>query len=149
MARVPRFYTEEAFQAWVNRTPAPKQPVTRLTPTEEQEQMALIARARLYEGTYPALALLFHVPNGGSRHVVEAKKLKSLGVLAGVPDLLLLHPARGYHGWAAEMKARDGKPTVEQKRMIRLLRERNYFAEFFYGQDAAWASLMWYLGENQ
>lgn len=33
---------------------------------------------------------LFHVPNGGFRNIREAAKLKAIGVVAGVPDLLLV-----------------------------------------------------------
>lgn len=39
--------------------------------------------------------LLFHVPNGGNRNAREAMKLKAMGVTAGIPDLLLISPAKG------------------------------------------------------
>lgn len=32
----------------------------------------------------------FHVPNGGTRSAIEGKRLKQSGVLAGVPDWLML-----------------------------------------------------------
>ena len=141
-----RFDSPEAAYAWANRNKATeKQPVPRLVASEEEEQMALIARVRLHEHTYPALKMLFHCPNGGKRHIVEAKKFKALGVLAGIPDLILLHPARNYHGWLGEIKALDGTPTTEQKRIIIELKRRGYCAEIYYGQDAAWESLLWYV----
>jgi len=34
---------------------------------------------------------LFHVPNGGTRDKREAIALKATGVVAGVPDLILIH----------------------------------------------------------
>jgi hypothetical protein len=34
--------------------------------------------------------LIFSVPNGGSRNILEAKKLKQTGSLAGVSDLIVL-----------------------------------------------------------
>ena len=34
--------------------------------------------------------IAIHIPNGGSRHIREARKLKDMGVTAGVPDLALL-----------------------------------------------------------
>jgi hypothetical protein len=41
---------------------------------------------------YPALrSLLFHVPNGGGRSKSEGAIFKSIGVVAGVPDLLLVY----------------------------------------------------------
>jgi hypothetical protein len=36
--------------------------------------------------------LIFSVPNGGSRNIIEAKKLKSTGLMAGVSDLIVLKP---------------------------------------------------------
>jgi hypothetical protein len=32
----------------------------------------------------------WHTPNGGSRHGAEAKRLKEMGVLAGIPDYFML-----------------------------------------------------------
>jgi hypothetical protein len=34
--------------------------------------------------------LIFSVPNGGSRNLIEAKKLKQTGATAGVSDLIVL-----------------------------------------------------------
>lgn len=36
--------------------------------------------------------LIMSIPNGGSRNVVEAMKLKSTGVLAGASDLIVITP---------------------------------------------------------
>ena len=36
--------------------------------------------------------IIFSVPNGGSRHILEAKTLKSTGQMAGVADLIILLP---------------------------------------------------------
>jgi hypothetical protein len=56
----------------------------------------------------------FHVPNGGKRSKVEAAIFKSLGVRAGVSDLVLLFPdARSAF---IELKAPGGKLTDAQKR---------------------------------
>ena len=41
-------------------------------PTEAQEQMTLFSWAAMQSGKYPELNLLYHVPNGGSRHKAEA-----------------------------------------------------------------------------
>lgn len=38
----------------------------------------------------PAQAILFAVPNGGSRNLLEAANLKKAGVVAGVADLILV-----------------------------------------------------------
>lgn len=36
-------------------------------------------------------SIIFSVPNGGLRNKIEAIKLKSTGLLAGVSDLILIH----------------------------------------------------------
>jgi len=35
--------------------------------------------------------IIFSVPNGGSRNIVEAKKMKATGILAGVSDLIIIN----------------------------------------------------------
>ena len=39
---------------------------------------------------------LFHVPNGGSRNKIEGMQLKASGVVAGVPDFVLLWKGKAY-----------------------------------------------------
>lgn len=56
--------------------------------------------------------LLFcHAPNGGKRRPIEAAIMKSLGVRAGVADLVLVHAACMF---ALELKTEDGRPTAVQ-----------------------------------
>jgi hypothetical protein len=45
---------------------------------------------------YPCLRFgcLFHVPNGGTRNKREAIALKATGVVAGIPDLMLINKGR-------------------------------------------------------
>lgn len=148
-----RFASETEYRAFLASratpvVPSPHKPHARSCPSEEQEQAALLAWAAVHAGHYPALHWLFHPANGGSRHIAEAVKLRSLGVKPGVPDLILLHPARGYHGWMGEMKAKGGKVSAPQKRWIAYLRSQGYFAEVFHGWDAARESLVWYLGSD-
>ena len=54
--------------------------------SEHDEQVLIFKWARLSEGRWPELALLFAIPNGGHRHKAVAAKLKAEGVRAGVPD---------------------------------------------------------------
>ena len=56
--------------------------------------------------------LLFHVPNGGQRNAIEGAKLKAMGVVAGVADLLLIHKGRLY---AIELKTETGVQSKAQK----------------------------------
>lgn len=65
---------------------------------------------------YPRLTLnLFAIPNGGARWRTEAGIMKGEGVTAGVADLLLLYPAKEYHGLAIEMKTPKGTQQPSQK----------------------------------
>src|SRR5215467_3301089 len=59
--------------------------------------------------------LWWHTPNGGKRRPIEAAIMKSLGVRAGVADLILLHTGRIF---ALELKTENGRPTVEQMQFI-------------------------------
>jgi hypothetical protein len=75
---------------------------------EEQIHKAVISHlaARSEPG-----AFWWHTPNGGKRHVAEAVKFKALGVVAGVPDLLILKGGKLY---GLELKATKGRLTPSQ-----------------------------------
>jgi hypothetical protein len=53
----------------------------------------------------------FHCPNGGYRTAIEAAIFKSLGLIPGVPDLLLVYDGRLY---ALELKTKHGRLTQTQ-----------------------------------
>ena len=66
-------------------------------PTEDQEQITLMSWAHHVKfGNGRLSDYLIHIPNGGSRNVIEAAKFKKMGVKAGVPDLQLLVPVVSY-----------------------------------------------------
>lgn len=76
---------------------------------------------------YPKLALLlFAVPNGGARRRIEGAIMKAEGVTKGVSDLLLLFPAKHYHGIAIEMKTEKGKQQPSQKIWQRAVEDAGY-----------------------
>lgn len=56
--------------------------------------------------------LIFSIPNGGSRHIPEAMKLKATGLLAGASDLVLIHNGNLYF---IELKDEKGKQQAAQK----------------------------------
>lgn len=59
--------------------------------------------------------LFWHTPNQGKRRRWAASALKGLGMKLGVSDLCFLHRGKFY---ALELKADDGRPTVEQMQFI-------------------------------
>lgn len=58
--------------------------------------------------------LLFAIPNGGSRNIIEAKNLKAQGVKSGVSDTLLLIAKKGFSSLCLEFKVKKGKQSDEQ-----------------------------------
>lgn len=80
-----------------------------MTQLEDQIQIALIKWLR---EVYPDVCV-FHIPNGGLRNKREAKKLKDMGVLAGVSDLFF--PDLSI--WL-ELKNEKGKLTKDQKSFL-------------------------------
>lgn len=115
-------------------------------PSEDTEQQMLIRWADMVYGKYPELRLLFHIPNGGSRHKAEAVKFKLMGVRPGVPDLFLPVPRGGYCGLFIEMKRqRAGYMSEDQRRWQRDLEMQGYAHVLARGFDAARAAIIRYL----
>ncbi len=114
--------------------------------SEAQHQANVIAWSRLHRGEYPELAGLYHIPNGGRRDAVEARHLKEQGVKAGVPDLCLPVPRRGYHGLYIEMKTERGHTSPEQEWWGEWLRGQGCLWRVCHGWQAAVDLLAWYLG---
>ena len=123
--------------------------------SEEAIHKAVIEWADRQAATEPALELLFHVPNGGSRHIAEATKLKAMGVRAGIPDLLLLAavargPESAWKGLALELKSPSGRLRDNQKWWIKRLRKQGWAVAVAYGFDEARYILQRYLdGEHE
>lgn len=114
-------------------------------PTEAEEQTALFEWAALMEGRIPALKMLFAIPNGGSRHKMEAINLKRQGLKAGVPDVCLAYPSSGYHGLYIEMKVGKNKPSQVQKQWLSNLSEAGYKSVVCYSFNDAMKTIMDYL----
>lgn len=77
---------------------------------ESKLQRACVTWFRLQYPEY----VLFAVPNGGFRNAKEAGILKAEGVLAGVADLFLMFPNKGYMGMFVEMKYGTGRQSEAQ-----------------------------------
>jgi len=79
---------------------------------KHQESTLQTTCVRWFRCQYPHLAI-YAVPNGGSRNVREAQRLKAEGVLAGVADLVVLLPQG--KSLYIEMKVKGNRQTQSQK----------------------------------
>lgn len=79
---------------------------------KHQESILQSACVRWFRLQYPNL-VIYAVPNGGSRNVREAQRLKAEGVLAGVADLVIMLPQG--KSLYIEMKVKGNKQTDNQK----------------------------------
>lgn len=73
--------------------------------------------------------LLFHVPNENDRsdsNIIQGAIRKSLGVVAGVSDLILLVPKGLYHGLCIEMKDEKGLQRPAQIEWQSLVEAQGY-----------------------
>lgn len=88
--------------------------------SEDGEQAAVFCWAALNRPTYPQLKWMHAIPNGGSRHIVEANKMVGTGTRSGILDFFLPWPVKIYHGLYIEMKVEkhrnkeDGGLTKQQ-----------------------------------
>lgn len=115
-------------------------------PTEHVEQVRLFAWATYAQGKYPALSLLYAIPNGGARHPVVAAKLKAEGVKRGVPDVCLPVPRGSYHGLYIELKRQRGtRPSGDQIMWIASLSHAGYRAIWCRGWETARDEILAYL----
>lgn len=79
-----------------------------------------------------------HVPNGGSRNVIEATNLKKQGVMAGCPDILIFDNIMDlpsmviFKGIAIELKVKGGKVSESQRIFIESLEKRGYLTVLSY-----------------
>jgi len=132
--------------------------VTRRTnlPTESMLQQKVIQWCRMNENRLPKLKLLFAVPNGGSRHIATAIRLRAEGVRRGVPDLMLpalYHKEYGatieeYSGIAIELKrGPKDKARPEQQEYMELLRWQGWFCCVEHDFRAVIEKLEWYCKE--
>jgi hypothetical protein len=63
----------------------------------------------------PSGWIVFAVPNGGSRNLIEAAKMKGTGTLAGMPDLCVLGIEHDVpSSWFIEVKSASGRPSLPQ-----------------------------------
>lgn len=120
---------------------------------EADEQATVIAWARRQvaaaPGRYQGLHLLHCSLSGHPMTPAQAGRAKAQGMLAGVPDLLLLVPRGGYHGLLIEMKRPSGgRVSAEQKSVMADLRALGYRCEVCAGASPAIELIQDYLLER-
>ena len=87
-----------------------------------------------FNNTYPHLrGLMYHVPNGEKRDPVTANKLKAMGVVAGIPDIVFHYRARTYF---FEFKKSEKDTTSEaQKKIHKALDQQRFMVWIVYQQE--------------
>lgn len=88
---------------------------------------------------------IMHVPNGGQRNAIVAKKLKAAGTVAGYADIMMFQRSKlfdydvtdafgqFYAGLAIELKVWPNKPTEEQQAVHRILESAGWKVVVCYG----------------
>lgn len=100
------------FQLMLEKQGKPK---LRNRPKHEEDKLQMSC-IKWFDYQYPKLRMrLHHSPNGGRRDKVEASKFKAMGVRAGFPDLILLHPNQFYPFMGIELKTDKGRQSEAQK----------------------------------
>lgn len=110
--------------------------------SEDGHQMAVFAWAASMCGQYPQLKWMHAIPNGGSRHIVEATKMVAAGLRTGVLDIFLpvwkIGDRKVYHGLYIELKTekrrnkKNGGLTDEQIEFIEYAESAGYYCKVCY-----------------
>lgn len=88
--------------------------------------------------------LILHIPNEGFRTKRYGKKLKDMGMKAGVSDLFIAMPSHGFHGAWIELKSKNGILSALQKEFLEDMRIQGYFTSVCYSIDEAINMIDWY-----
>jgi len=98
------------------------------TASEHEIQKAAMQYLALKAVNNPQYQNIFAVPNEmRSGNPVHGKRANNEGRKKGVPDILILVAAGGYHGAAIEVKTKKGKLSDEQKDWLTRLSDAGYF----------------------
>lgn len=91
--------------------------LTRKRPAYLEDKLQ-IACKYWFDCQFPRLKLLLHhSPNEGKlmQHDRDGAKRKAMGMRAGFPDFIFLHPNKFYSYLAIELKSAKGRQTEHQK----------------------------------
>lgn len=110
--------------------------------SEHEEQTVIVQYIRM---AYPDV-LFWSTPNGARLVTNRAdigiaaarmNRLKSEGLLPGVPDLIIAEARGPYHAFALEMKGEKGRTSPAQETVLEMLRARRWYCAVARGADQA------------
>lgn len=88
--------------------------------------------------------VVIHIPNEGKRTRSYGKSLKDMGMRPGVSDLFIAMQCHGYGGAWIELKSKNGRLNVSQKKFIEDMIVQNYFTRICYSIGDAIETIAWY-----
>lgn len=94
----------------------------------------------MFRKAFPKM-LIFAIPNGGHRNKILAQKLKSEGVVSGIPDLFI----PDLKLWVEMKRSKGGSLSASQKLIIDHLLSVGYSVIVGKGCDDAWNKLVQFL----
>ena len=104
---------------------------------KSSEHMHQVATVSWFRKTFPGV-LIWSTPNGGSRHIATAAKLKSEGSLRGVPDLFVPE----WKLFIEMKKLKGGRLSPDQNKVINYLTGVGYSVIVGYGFDDAKSKIL-------
>lgn len=84
------------------------------------------AKVVQYVRTFYPDVVLAAIPNGSGTTPRNRLYLYTEGLLAGMPDLFLAKPSKGFYGLFIEMKTDTGEESKEQKELRKRLNQAGY-----------------------
>lgn len=130
----------------MSRIGSQSQPPTMRQPSEHEDQKAVIDFCRAMAAFFPALGLVYAIPNGFRATPAARQWMQAEGLRTGFPDLGLPVARGGWHGLFIEMKRFGGpNPRPEQEDWLRALAAEGYFTCCCKGREAAQRILMQYV----
>lgn len=140
--------SEQEYTRLASKAKGGKQKPPRYQASEDAEQVALFAWVDIVTPRAPQLEYLFHPPMGGLRDPQVGAQLKAMGARAGVNDLILIWPSRGFGGLMAELKVAGNDLEPEQVIWQARAEAVGWHVATYYGWVAAALGLCWYLDLN-
>lgn len=110
-------------------------------PSEHIEQVQLVS---WFRKTFPEV-LIFAIPNGGSRNIATAVKLKAEGVCKGIPDLFI--PA--FKLWVEMKRKKGGRLSRDQGGVISYLFSCGYHVVVGFGFDDAKCKILEFIKKGE